>query len=604
MNPLAAFFRRRIDSQAVGAFRIACGIAGLFYVTGAIQLVDIAWPGHPAFYTALYIVWLLVLASLLLGFQSRAMAIANFALTVVCNSNPMAGAVGELMWRMAAFSLMFMDSGAALSADELRARWRGVAPPADQPRWPADLAVLGLGVALMLAGLPKTIDPMWSAGDGFYVAMLLPWTHHPWADGIAASRPVTLISNYVGIATESGFVLLVFIPYLRWIAIAAFVGLMTGFGILMSFYFIGAAGIAFLPLMLPNARGQWPWRRRGATLEILYDGACGFCDRSVRTLRAMDVWERLAPRPIQTSLSVLETHGVAVDRALDQIHILEGDRLYQGFYAVRRFARATPYLAPISPLLYLPGIPALGERVYAYIATRRHDISCAIGGPKGIPPIARADGRQPGLLAKLFATGHFAYIALFAVASVLAVFGSGRWLDALGGFRPTRVYNRYTNDIRPLPLFCEVHLFGTFVYRLQGETDSGSSVELLPVFDERGGPGACCVAGPRYLEGLMFHVTDDSIRMAENPAYRPEPGHVASYRAVADKAVRESATPVRVVRMLVKVLNPPRKFEGRVAPWDAERWVPWLQFDVRNGHVAGDPQWLETPPRPAYTVRS
>jgi len=129
VNPLAAFFRRRIDSQAVGAFRIACALAGLFYATGAIQLVDVAWPAHQRAFAALYVIWWCVLALLLVGVHSRAMAIASFVLTLVCNSNPMAGAVGELMWRIAAFCLMFMDSGAALSLDEVRARWRGVAPP-------------------------------------------------------------------------------------------------------------------------------------------------------------------------------------------------------------------------------------------------------------------------------------------------------------------------------------------------------------------------------------------------------------------------------------------------------------------------------------------
>jgi predicted DCC family thiol-disulfide oxidoreductase YuxK len=604
MNPLASLFRRRIDSQAVGAFRIASAAAGLFYVTGAIQLVDVAWPAHQALFTALYAVWLCVLGLLLAGFQSRPMAIANFILTLVCNSNPMAGAVGELMWRIGAFALMFMDSGASLSVDELRARWRGVAPPADQPRWPVDLAVLGLGVALMLAGLPKIIDPMWRKGDGFYLAMLLPWTHHAWADGIAGSRALTLINNYVGIVTESGFVFLVFVPYVRWLGILLFIGLMAGFGVLMSFYFIGAAGIMFLPLMLPDSVGQWPWHPRVTPLEVLYDGACGFCDRSVRVLRTMDVWNRLTPRPIQDATALLAAHGVKEDVALDAIHVVEGDRLFNGFYAVRRFAWTTPYLLPIAPLLYIPGIPAVGERIYASIAKRRYAISCAIGGPKGLPTIVHEPSRPPGILARLVAAGHLAYILVFAMASIGAVFGSGRPLDALGKFRPTRVYNRYTNDIRPLPLFCEVHLFGVFVYRLQGLTSAGTAIPLLPVFNERGGPGPCCVAGPRYLEGLMFHVTDDAIRMAADPAYRPDAEHMANYRALVEHAARSGPPDVTQVRMFIKVLNPPRQFEGRVAPWDAERWVRWLEFDVHDGHVTGDPQWVEMPPRPAYTVRS
>lgn len=212
--------------------------------------------------------------------------------------------------------------------------------------------------------------------------------------------------------------------------------------------------------------------------------------------------------------------------------------------------------------------------------------------------------REPGLLARVFAVGHVGYMSVFTTASILAVFSSTVSLDQLGGFRPARVYNRYTNDIRPLPLFGEVHLFGIFVYRTLGVTHTGEIVELMPVFTERGGPGSCCVAGPRYLEGLMFHVTDDAIRMAADPAYRPDAEHMASYRAVAARAARTAHVEVRQVRILIKVLNPPRSFQGLVAPWDDERWVPWLQFDIEGRRVVGDPRWLEIPPRPAYTVRS
>ncbi|MEO6238774.1 MAG: hypothetical protein ABIQ52_17390 [Vicinamibacterales bacterium] len=477
---LDAFFARRIDNEPIAAFRIAVAAAGLFYAVGAVQLIDVAWPAHRALATAGYAAWITVLVLLLVGWQARLMAVAGFACVLVLNGNPMAGAVGELMYRIAAFTLMFMDSGAALSVDARRARRRGAPLPRFQPRWPADVAVLSIGICIMLAGLPKLVSPVWRAGDGFYVAMLLPWTHHPWMDFVSASRPFTLGGNYLGMAVESGCVLLLFVPYARWIGIAGFVGLMFGFGAAMSFYFIGLAGLTFLPLMLPSASGAWPWH-----------------------------------------------HAVS-----------------------------------------------------------------------------SSDGPVPGIFVRLFAVAHLSYIAIFTAASVAAVFGRTSALDALAEFRPTRVYNRYANDIRPLPLFCEVHLFGTFVYRLEGVTASGGRIELLPVFTDRGSPGPCCVAGPRYLEGLMFHVTDDAIRMSADAAYRPEAGHMTEYRAVVEKAVRSAGEPVREVRMLIKVLNPPRTFKGRVAPWDGEPWLPWMSFGVTGTVVAAEPSWLGQPPRPAYTVRS
>ena len=488
MNLLERFFRRRIESEAVAVFRLAYAAVGLFYAIGAIQLADLAWIARPELARAGYVLWIVVLGLLLAGWNARVMAVLAFACVLVLNSNPMAGAVGELMYRIGGFCLMFMDSGAAFSLDARRAARRGVQLPRFQPRWPADIAVVSIGVCLMMAGLPKFFSPAWRAGDGFYIAMLLPWTHHDYMSFLPASRAATRAGNYIGMVAESGCILLLFIPYLRWIGIAAFVGLMFGFGVAMSFYFIGVAGLMFLPLMLPGHDGMWPWRRWSAAGE----------------------------------------HSAA-----------------------------------------------LREPVEA-----------------------------PGLIARLFALGHFAYIALFAAASIAAILGRAAPLDALGGFRPTRVYNRYANDIRPLPLFCEVHLFGTFVYRLEGTTVAGAPVELLPVFTAEGSPGPCCVAGPRYLEGLMFHVTDDAIRMAANAEYRPDAEHMTQYRALMSRAVRDAPAPLREVRMLIKVLHPPRTFQGAVAPWDAEPWLPWMAFGIEGGQLAAEPRWLTVPPRPAFTVRS
>lgn len=600
---LDAVFRRRLDARAVAAFRILYAATGLFYVAGAIQLVDYAWPGREGVFGALYAAWLISLALLLVGHWSRPMAVVSLVLMLVCNGTPAAGSIGELLFRIAGLSLLFMRSGDAISIDELRDRWRGRARPADQPRWPADLAVVSLGLTLLLSGLPKVVDPTWRAGDGFYLAMLLPWTHHPWADGVAGSRTLTLAANYGGIAVECGFVLLVFVPGLRWAAIAGFVGLMAGFGVLMSFYFIGAAGFCFLPLMLPGRDGRLPWAGPRPALHLLYDGTCGFCHRSVRWLLALDTNGRLAPQPIQESLPLLAAHHVDPSAALDEMHIVDGQRIFHGFEAFRRFAWATPYLLPVAPLLHLPGVPWLGARAYRAVARRRHALGCSLEGPRHLTPPARPEPPRARMPARVLAVAHVVYLAIFGSAAVLAVAGAPAPLRTLNEWPVAEQYNLYTNDLRPLPLFCEVHLFGVYVYRLEGTTADGRVVEMLPVFDDRGGPGSCCVGGPRYLQGMMFHVTDDVLRTEALPDYHAPAANLDLYRAAVNKAIRESPEPVTEVRMLVKLLDPPRTFEGRVAPWDRERWTPWLRFPVQGGKVHGNLEWLERPPRPTFTAR-
>ncbi|WP_139490406.1 thiol-disulfide oxidoreductase DCC family protein [Brevibacillus dissolubilis] len=46
-------------------------------------------------------------------------------------------------------------------------------------------------------------------------------------------------------------------------------------------------------------------------------------------------------------------------------------QLYQGFYAVRVLVGYT-WLAFLQPLLYIPGIPPLGEKAYAWVARNRY----------------------------------------------------------------------------------------------------------------------------------------------------------------------------------------------------------------------------------------
>jgi predicted DCC family thiol-disulfide oxidoreductase YuxK len=46
-------------------------------------------------------------------------------------------------------------------------------------------------------------------------------------------------------------------------------------------------------------------------------------------------------------------------------------RLYGGYAALRWLAWRLPLLLPIAPLLYLPGITQLGDRLYRWVARNR-----------------------------------------------------------------------------------------------------------------------------------------------------------------------------------------------------------------------------------------
>lgn len=69
---------------------------------------------------------------------------------------------------------------------------------------------------------------------------------------------------------------------------------------------------------------------------------------------------------------------------LEQMHLVTRDQVYVGFEAFRWMAWRLPLLTAFAPLLYLPGVPALGRRAYLWIARYRfrlvpcHDGVCHV----------------------------------------------------------------------------------------------------------------------------------------------------------------------------------------------------------------------------------
>lgn len=116
---------------------------------------------------------------------------------------------------------------------------------------------------------------------------------------------------------------------------------------------------------------------------VLYDGECPLCQKSVRILRKLDWLGRLrfadARKPDQWPDAEVQVDPGA---ALKEMHLVtpDGKRAYAGFYAFRWAAGRTPALWLLYPLLFLPGVPRLGRRAYAWVARNRFKlVSCHDG---------------------------------------------------------------------------------------------------------------------------------------------------------------------------------------------------------------------------------
>lgn len=125
--------------------------------------------------------------------------------------------------------------------------------------------------------------------------------------------------------------------------------------------------------MLRRGARRWRPHAREPRFTVFYDGACELCNASVRWVRRLawlgriryvDVNDRAAFRRLAADLD----H----DAAMEAMHVRTADGgVHVGYHGFRALVRAMPLLWPLRPLLALRPVAGVGERLYAWTASRR-----------------------------------------------------------------------------------------------------------------------------------------------------------------------------------------------------------------------------------------
>jgi predicted DCC family thiol-disulfide oxidoreductase YuxK len=112
-------------------------------------------------------------------------------------------------------------------------------------------------------------------------------------------------------------------------------------------------------------------------LNVIYDGDCGFCRRSLRVVAAFDSRNALRfhdARLSDTLEKFPELRGVDLEDAM--YVVVAGEPVYRGFFAFRRLIWSNPSTWIFIPLFYFPGARFFGPRVYAWVARNRNRFGC------------------------------------------------------------------------------------------------------------------------------------------------------------------------------------------------------------------------------------
>lgn len=286
--------------------------------------------------------------------------------------------------------LALTPCGDGLSVDRLWKVAQGKAvTAADQPSpvygWSRYACWVVIALAYLAAGLSKLSNGglFWCNATNmrkivFQDALNPAWWD--WSGGLYLLRAPDIVFIMLGISGflgELGYVSVLFSRVARRIFPIAMMMVHTGIFFLQSIAFfdlILLQLIFFDFTKIRKAVGKRLAASRGS-IQLLYDGACPFCRRTVRLLDCLDLFERLE----FINFRELDLSQYNRRQSLDlrqgdleeEMYVVSQGRAYRGFYGYRVIALALPAFWPLAPWLFLPGITSLGVMVYGYVARNR-----------------------------------------------------------------------------------------------------------------------------------------------------------------------------------------------------------------------------------------
>lgn len=341
------------ESAFVGAFTLAC-----------IALA-IGWHTR-------WVKWLVLIGQISLAHRNPAI---QYGLDNICSSLLVV--------------LCLAPVGRALSLDRWRAARRARLgnlaawlPLGESPRASMCLRLIQIQMAVFffVAGAAKLQGQSWWHGYALWIAL----TNYEYGNipiGWLADRFwIANLLSYGTIVLELGYPFLIWgrrtRPYLLCAAIALHLGIAVMMG-LYAFSFVMILG--HLAFLRPEWLACWArgWRARIGAMEMIYDGQCTFCVRSMAALLAFDGLRQITVRDYRTNPSPIVPSEL-VDKSL--YLVTRNRRALPGFEAYRYAVLRVPGLWWMVPLFYLPLLSrALGRPVYDWIASHRHVIStCAL----------------------------------------------------------------------------------------------------------------------------------------------------------------------------------------------------------------------------------
>ncbi len=295
--------------------------------------------------------------------------------------------------------------GKALSLDRVRAvraakrdNLEATLPPYASPWAGACIRLMQIQMATIFfyTGVSKLKWDAWRNGDAMWVVLSSSdYYNRFYVDFLAHHYWVGVVATYATIFVEIAYPFLIWQratrPYLLIAAVVLHLQIAV-FLALIHFSFVMIMGhMSFLYPDWLHRLGAW-WKRRMGAMEMIYDGHCGFCRRSMAWFLAFDGLGQIEVRDFRTSPSAVVSDA-QLEKAL--YAVLPDGRALPGFEAYRYVVLRVPGLWWLVPFFYVPVLSRLvGHPIYNWVAANRSRLSAGaiIGSKKiaiGAPRIPR-----------------------------------------------------------------------------------------------------------------------------------------------------------------------------------------------------------------------
>jgi len=240
-----------------------------------------------------------------------------------------------------------------------------------------------MAVIFFSAGIEKLFGNMWWVGDAPWFAMVNNETAFFPLGLFADQFWLVNLMAYGTIFIEIGYAFLIWGTKTRLYFLVAALLLHVGIAVLLGMYYFAtlmALGhLAFFRRQWYEFAGRW-CRERFGNMEMIYDGDCGFCKRSMAMFLAFDGLNQITTRNYRTDPSPI-VPSEKVDHAL--YTITAEKKPIPGFDAYRHVVIRVPGMWWFAPLYFIPVLSRLvGRPIYNWVAAHRMQLSKLFFKPK------------------------------------------------------------------------------------------------------------------------------------------------------------------------------------------------------------------------------